>query len=316
MSIVSIAPVRSLGLAAALSLAVAASVALAVAQEAPTPEDYVSEAEPPSFAAPEEAVEAFTSALAANDVEGLAALLGLKADLVKANEATMEAIAQIREGVERRLVLEGEGDSRTVEIGDRLWPLPFPIRKFEDGWAFDTFAGIEEIVDRRIGENETETIATMQAALDAQSKYAEADRDGDGVLEFAQNIISSEGQTDGLYWPAGEDEDESPVGAFIAESELEEAKAGNGYFGYRYRILTRQGDNIAGGAHDYVINGNMIAGHALVAWPVRYDETGVHSFVISHHGVLYEADLGADTASKVEAMDSFDPGDEWEVVPD
>ena len=114
------------------------------------------------------------------------------------------------------------------------------------------------------------------------------DRDGDGVLEYAQKLISSEGQTDGLYWPAAQGDGDSPAGDFADEAALEKAKQGEGYFGYRFRILTGQGDNIDGGSYDYVINGNMIAGFALLAWPVKYGETGVNTFVVNQQGVVYQ----------------------------
>ena len=188
-----------------------------------------------------------------------------------------------------------------------------PIAKTEDGkWAFDTYAGLDEIIARRVGENELTTIATVRAYVDAQTDYASLDRDSDGVLEYAQKLISSEGQTDGLYWPADQGDGESPAGPFVDESEVAAAK--DGYFGYRYRILTGQGDNIAGGAYDYVINGNMIAGFALIAWPVRYGVSGVKTFVVSHHGIVYEKDLGDSTEVIVPYIDRFNPDESWDVV--
>ncbi len=165
--------------------------------------------------------------------------------------------------------------------------------KGDDGkWYFDTYAGLEEIVNRRVGENELEAISTARAYVDAQQDYAEADHDGDGVLEYAQKLISTEGETDGLYWPTDDVNGESPAGDGIDLAELDKSKAGEGYFGYKFRILTGQGDNIAGGAYDYVINGNMIAGFALIAWPAKYGETGVKTFAVNQHGVVYETDLG------------------------
>ena len=213
--------------------------------------------------------------------------------------------------------LDGEGDRRLLQIGQKLWPLPFPLVKVEDGkWAFDTYAGLEEIVNRRVGENELQTIETMRAYVDAQEDYASEDRDGDGVEEFAQKLISSEGMTDGLYWPADEINGESPAGDFVVQAELDDAGKGEGYFGYKYRILTGQGDHIAGGAYDYVINGNMIAGFALIAWPVKYADTGVNTFVVNQHGVVYETDLGAATKSIVKYIDRFNPDEAWKVVAD
>ena len=126
------------------------------------------------------------------------------------------------------------------------------------------------------------------------------DCDGDGVLEYAQKLISSPGQTDGLYWPPDQGDGESPAGDFADQAALDKAKKGEGYFGYRFRILTGQGDNVAGGRYDYVINGNMIAGFALLAWPVKYDETGVATFAVNQHGVVYQIDLGQATELIVE----------------
>ena len=131
----------------------------------------------------------------------------------------------------------------------------------------------------------------MRAYVDAQEDYASEDRDEDGVEEFAQKLISSEGMTDGLYWPTDDVNGESPAGD-LDQSELDDAAKGEGYFGYKYKILTGQGDQIAGGAYDYIINGNMIAGFGLIAWPAKYGETGVKTFAVNQHGVVYETDLG------------------------
>jgi hypothetical protein len=136
------------------------------------------------------------------------------------------------------------------------------------------------------------------------------------VLEYAQKLLSSEGQTDGLYWPADEEHGVSPAGDFTDQAAIDKAKKGEGYFGYRFRILTGQGANIAGGAYNYVINGNMIAGFALIAWPVKYAETGVRSFVVSHQGIVYEKDLGTDTEARAAAIKLFNPDDTWDVTSD
>ncbi|PJR13160.1 DUF2950 domain-containing protein [Sinorhizobium meliloti] len=280
-------------------------------------DDYAAAHEPPAFDDPLKAVEAFKARLAANDFDGLANLLGLDAEKVKTGEGAMETFALIREGAARNVFVRDLEGRKIVEIGDRFWPVPFPIAKGEDGkWAFDTYVGLEEIINRRVGENELEAIEAALAYVQAQKDYASQDRDADGVLEFAQKLISSPGQTDGLYWPAEQGDGESPVGDAISEAALERARAGEGYFGYRYRILASQGENIAGGRYDYVINGNMIAGFGLIAWPVTYAETGVKTFVVNQQGIVYERDLGSSTEAVVPFIDRFDPDDKWSVVAD
>ncbi len=278
---------------------------------------FASADEPSTFGDPKAALDAFKAALAANDLAAFAKLLGLDADKLKADENTMSTFAQIREGAAKQVVVQDLADRKLLQLGDKLWPFPFPLVKGEDGkWAFDTFAGLEEIVNRRVGENELQAIDTMNEYVDAQREYATQDRDGDGVLEYAQKLISSEGKTDGLYWPAAQGDGDSPAGDFADEAALQKAKQGEGYFGYRFRILTGQGDNIDGGAYDYVINGNMIAGFALLAWPVKYGETGVNTFVVNQQGIVYETDLGPSTEAIVKYIDRFNPGDDWSIVND
>ena len=170
-------------------------------------------------------------------------------------------------------------------------------------------------MNRRVGENELQAIETMRAYVDAQEDYASEDRDEDGVEEFAQKLVSCEGTADGLYWPTDDVNGESPAGD-LDQSELDDAAKGEGYFGYKYKILTGQGDHIAGGAYDYVINGNMIAGFGLIAWPAKYGETGVKTFAVNQHGVVYETDLGPATSDVVKYIDRFNPDDTWEVVAD
>jgi hypothetical protein len=314
--------------AAALVLGMAAWPAIVSAQEDAAPENPVSdvavpeiaslvaEAEPPVFDTPEAALDGLRQALQAEGSDAVAVLLGLDPVKLKADENTDETLAAIRQGAANQLLLDGEGDRRTVVIGEKLWPLPFPIVKDEDGkWVFDTFDGLAEIVNRRVGENELATIETMRAYVDAQEDYASQDRDDDGVEEYAQKLISSEGMTDGIYWPTDAANGESPAGD-LSQSELDDAAKGEGYFGYKYRILTGQGDQIAGGAYDYVINGNMIAGFALIAWPAKYAETGVHTFAVNQHGVVYEVDLGPATQAIVEHIDRFNPDEDWAVVSD
>ena len=238
----------------------------------------------------------FKDALSANDFDKLAGILGLDAQKLRTSEGVMDTFGTIRDRAAKAVVLTDESGRKVIEIGEELWPVPFPLSKGDNGkWAFDTYAGIEEIINRRVGENELEAIETVRAYVDAQEEYAKADHDGDGVLEYAQKLISSEGKTDGLYWPEEQGDGESPAASLVNQAELAKAKEDKGYYGYRFKILNRQGANIAGGAYDYTINGNMIAGFGLVAWPVKYGETGVHTFVVNRNGIVYQADLGEGT---------------------
>ncbi|TGP24901.1 MULTISPECIES: DUF2950 domain-containing protein [unclassified Mesorhizobium] len=295
----------------------AGSTNLASAQDVRSLTDYVAKNHPPLFDDPSAAVEAFKSVMAKDDFDGLAALLGLNGAKLRTSEGVMDTYAQIRQGAGKSVTVHDLGDRKELDIGDELWPLPFPITKGKDGkWAFDTRAGIEEIINRRVGENELTAIETVRAYVDAQRDYAAEDRDGDGVLEYAQKLISSDGKADGLYWPSNETNGVSPAGDFIIQAALDKAKKGNGYFGYRFRILTGQGKNIAGGAYNYIINGNMIAGFALVAWPVKYAETGVKTFVVNQQDIVYEADLGPNTEAAAGRITLFNPDDKWQVTGD
>ncbi|WP_157018875.1 DUF2950 domain-containing protein [Mesorhizobium xinjiangense] len=309
---------RALAAGIAAGLATFAPASLAWSQEEETGiSAFAAKDEPPAYDNAEAAVEAFMEALVADDVDRLAGVLGLDAARLKADDATMQSYADIRASAAEQVVVEEFDDRALIDLGAALWPFPFPVVKTEDGkWAFDTYAGLEEIVNRRVGGNELEAIATMRAYLEAQHDYASQDRDDDGVLEYAQKLISSEGATDGLYWPSESGSAASPAGEFVDQASLDTAAKGDGYFGYHFRILAGQGDRIAGGAYDYVINDNMIAGFGLVAWPARYGETGVQSFMVNQNGTIYEADLGAATDAIVKYVDRFNPDESWNVVGD
>jgi hypothetical protein len=176
---------------------------------------------------------------------------------------------------------------------------------------------VEEIVNRRIGANERSTIQVLRAYLDAQKDYATRDRDGDGVLEYAQRLASTTGKQDGLYWPTdtGHGEEPSPFGPLIAQSAayLEGHRVGDAYRGYVFRILTRQGRHAAGGEHTYVINGNMIAGFAMVAYPARYGDSGVMTFIVSHNGRIFEKNLGK-SATELAKHAAYNPGPGWKEL--
>ena len=216
-------------------------------------------------------------------------------------------------------------DSQYVlEVGADLWPFPVPIAKKDGKWFFDTDLGKDELLGRRIGQNELSTLAVMRAYVDAQLEYATKDRDGDQVLEYAQRISSSPGNTDGLYWPPGSNDEVSPLGPWVADAQ------GEGYFsqpgandagpqpfhGYLFKILTHQGTRAPGGKYDYIINGNMITGFAMVAWPAEYGSSGVMTFIVNQQGRVYEKDLKDKTAKTTSDLRAYDPDPSWQISPD
>lgn len=201
-----------------------------------------------------------------------------------------------------------DGKKAELTVGsDDPWTFPVPLVQGKDGqWRFDPKAGREAMRTRRIGTNERSAIQASLAYADAQREYASADRNGDGVLEYARRLVSQKGQRDGLVW-SPELGDDSPLG----EAYLP-AKAADGYHGYRFRILEEQGPNAAGGAHSYLIGKRMLSGYALLAWPVAYGETGVMSFIVNQDGTVYQRDLGPDTPKAVKGIKSFDPSKDWQ----
>ena len=307
-----IAPVLLLTAACLIS-----PLALPPAGAAEDPFDrFIAETEE-TFDNPTAVVDAFKARLAADDKEGVLKLLGLDPAAVAASEGLAERFNEIRDMAAVLLtVQEPAPDRRILLIGREVWPFPFPIVLDDGKWSFDTAAGLDEIINRRIGENELNAIATARAYVIAQEAYKASDWDGDGVSEYAQKLISTSGTYDGLYWPSGDGVPDSPAGAYVEQAEAEQGKkvGGDGYFGYHFRILKGQGDNIAGGKYDYVINGNMIAGFGLIAWPAKYDNTGVNTFVVNQYGTVYQKDLGPDTEALVEKIRRFNPDDSWSVV--
>ncbi len=179
--------------------------------------------------------------------------------------------------------LNTEGDNKAViSVGDQGWTMPIPIAKRKTGWQFDLAAGADEMRTRRIGRNELATIQAILAYFDAQREYAIEDHDGNGVREYARKFVSTKGKKDGLYWESPLGIDESPLGPLLAQQKPK----GPGYYGYHYKILTGQGKDAPGGAYDYIIGGRMRSGFAAIAWPVRYGDTGVMAFMVSHAGIV------------------------------
>ena len=279
------------------------------------------------FATPEDAVSALAAAANAQDTNALRAIFGPATEEIQ-NPDRVQAADDLKEftsALNQRRQIARQTDSRCVlEVGENAWPFPVPIVKKDGRWFFDTEAGKEELINRRIGRNELMTLQVVRAYVEAQREYASKDRDGDEVLEYAQKLASSLGQTDGLYWPTELNGELSPLGPFVAEAQEEgyfgkssDSDAGpQPYHGYYFKILTRQGKHAPGGKYDYVINGNMIGGFALVAWPVEYGESGVMTFIVNQQGRVRQCDLGLDTAKIARKMKAYDPDPSWRVSPD
>jgi hypothetical protein len=213
-----------------------------------------------------------------------------------------------------------EGDNKAIlVIGQEDFPLPIPLVRKDGLWRFDTAAGREEILFRRVGRDELDAIQSCLAYVDAQNEYGEKDRSGAGVGVYAQRIISETSKKDGLYWPASASGDESPLGELMAEATKQGYRVGEGrtpYRGYYFKILTKQGPDAPGGELDYVVKGKMIGGFALVAYPAEYRNSGVMTFIVNHTGNVFQKDLGPDTARLAERMTSFNPDRSWTKVTD
>jgi hypothetical protein len=275
-----------------------------------------------TFATPEAAVDALVAALKADDDAAILALFGTqyKDDLITPDHAANSVTrARIVAAMQTYSLLDEVGaDRRILLIGDQAWPLPIPLVRTQGVWRFATEEGIEEIVNRRIGADERNAVEVLRAYLDAQKQYAARDRNGDGVLQYAQKLASTHGKHDGLYWAADESkgEEASPFGPLVAASAayLKGHVAGDAYRGYHFRILTRQGKSAPGGAYNYLINGRMIAGFAMVAYPAAYGESGVMTFIVSQSGQVYQKDLGRATAKLGAAMTEYNPDATWKKV--
>ena len=274
-----------------------------------------------SFASPQQAVAALVAAVQDdNEVELLAILGPGSEDLTSSGDkiADRNSKARFLKAYAAKNSLAQENAARAILIiGDEDYPFSIPIVQQDNAWRFDTQAGRDEILNRRIGRNELHTIEVMQAYTDAQREYACLEGKG-GSTEFAQKFSSSEGTKDGLYWEAGQDEEESPFGPLIVRAAEEGYDEGGldkvppePFYGYYFKILKRQGEHANGGAYDYVVDGNMVLGFALVAYPAKYGISGIMTFIINQEGVIYEKDLGEDTATAAAAMTTFDPDDTW-----
>ncbi len=279
-----------------------------------------------TFASPDEAVKALVAAAINHDTNALNAIFGPEGhDLVSPDivQATEESKLFVQRLTEKTRISTLSDSSVMLEIGADGWPFPIPVVKQVDRWFFDTVAGRSEILNRRIGMDELGAINVCHAYVDAQREYASRDPVGDGVPAFAQYLCSTPGLHNGLFWPANPGEELSPFGPLVAAAGVEGYKkparmlndVQAPYHGYYFKILTRQGEHAPGGTYDYIINGRMIAGCALVAWPAEWGNTGVMTFIVNQQGKVYQCNLGEKTAETAAAMTAFDPDNRWTPVP-
>jgi hypothetical protein len=289
-----------------IKLAIALALSLAAIPTASAQQAYPSQ---------QAAADALIAALGTQkaDAQQLAALLGKDwATYIPTEGVDRADVEAFLSGYRTRHSFESTADGKAfLSVGKDGWKFPIPLAKSGAGWKFDTRAGAEVIRERRIGRNELATLESVRAYNDAQMEYAELDRDGDGVLEYAQKILSADGKHDGLYWSDDDSGEISPLGPLFAD-----ASSGSDWHGYHYRILTAQGPSAPGGAYSYKIGDDMSRGFALVAWPSRYGDTGVMSFMISHDGQVFEKDLGPGSEKIAKAMTKFDPDSSWKEEPE
>ncbi|MFH1703127.1 MAG: DUF2950 domain-containing protein [Nitrospirota bacterium] len=273
-----------------------------------------------SFSSPEEAVKSLVAAVRANDIKEMLAILGPGSrELISSGDDVADRAGREKflKAYDQMNTLQQESaDKMVLSIGADNWPLPIPIVKKGTTWVFDIREGKQEILNRRIGRNELHIMDVLHAYVDAQHEYATKDCRGDGKVEFAQRLISTEGKRDGLYWESKEGEEESPLGPLVARAAKEGyANADlSPFHGYYFNILKGQGKHVDGGAYNYVVKGKMILGFALVAYPAEYGNSGVMTFILNQEGIIYQKDLGKDTKRRAEAMKIFDPDKSWTKV--
>lgn len=271
------------------------------------------------FDTPQNALDAFVEALKADDQSKLVEIFGPEAedligtgDPAEDRERRQEVLGMYAEGYR----FQPEDDGVVLLLGQDAWPFPIPILRGEDGWQFDLESGIEELSAREIGLNELEVIELLEAYVDLQAAFRLVDHNGDGVMEFAQTIIADPDERNGLFWP----EEDSFVGAALARaaasgwSDGEADYEAEPFLGYYYTILQAQGPSAPGGAYSYFVGDRFVAGHALLAVPSDYGETGIHSFLVGENGIVYEADFGPETLERSAEITAYEPGSDWSPV--
>jgi hypothetical protein len=276
------------------------------------------------FASPEEASKALVDAARNYDKNKLAVLFGSQnAEIFSSGDDVEDANNRaefLKMAEEKSSVENQEANKAILHFGKNDWSFPVPVVNNGGQWRFDAEQGRQEILNRRVGRNELNTLGAMRAYVEAQAEYASIDRDDDEVSEFATKIRSEPGKFDGLYWETAPGQPESPLGLLFAEAKAAGYLAKGStekptpFHGYLYKIITRQGGNAPGGKYDYMINGNMIAGFALVAFPAVYGSSGIMTFVVNHRGKIYQKNLGPKTNELAAAMKAFDPDASWEAV--
>jgi len=288
------------------------------------------------FRAPEDAVKALITAAQAKDQTALTGIFGPDREKLLSGDPVQDANALERfaANLQKAAKLERVDDSKfTLVIGDDQFPFPIPLVKEGDQWRFDTAAGLEEILNRRIGQNELSAIMTCRAYVMAQWEYftQPLDTAEDGLAVYAQKFISTPGKRDGLYWDVAEGEKPSPMGELIASARAEGYRAGrqqppaaecapaperkrSPYHGYYFKILKAQGPHAPGGKFGYVLNGHMVAGYALAAYPDKWGSSGVMTFIVNQQGRIYQKNLGAKTEETAGAMTEYDPDPSWALV--
>ncbi len=296
-------------------LALLLAVGLSIGAAAQTPPSAQLAAHLQSFATPEAAAEMLTEAIRKDDDKTVAAILGAGwRDLIpgnkeeEENEVRRNYLAAWDEA--HKIVLEGDKKA-LIQVGKTAFNMAIPVVKDGNTWRFDIEAGQDEIQARYIGRNELTVVQTLLAIVDAQREYATLDPMKTGVGTYARRLLSSPGRKDGLYWESKSGEPESPLGPRLAKAQPG-ATEGDGYFGYHYRLLYGQGPAAPGGEYSYLVNNRMIGGVGAIAWPVRYGQTGVMTFIVSHSGDVYEQDFGPDTSQRVSTINFFNPDKGWE----
>ena len=294
-------------------------VALVLLAFSPSP---AATAQQKSFSSAEEAVKAAVAAARSNNDKEMLAIFGAQAkDLIFSGDpiADKQRRALFLKAYDERNRLATEGENTILIVGKQDWPFPIPLVKKGQSWTFDAEKGKQEILNRRIGENELYTIQVCRAIVDAQREYAIKDRDKNALLEYAQKFVSDPGKRNGLYWEAKQGEPQSPLGPIMirARSEGYQGKPSatpSPYHGYYYKILTGQGKDAPGGAYSYLVKGKMIGGFAAVAYPAHYGNSGVMSFIVNYDGKVFQKNLGKNTTAIAAGMTEYNPDSTWSVV--